>query len=50
MSNDNQQDVVHLEPADYPTTLRISEALRRFVNFAGANASWLLVPMLNSQI
>lgn len=45
MSND-KQDIVHLEPKDYPTTLRISNALRSFVDFVGAKASWLLVPMV----
>ena len=45
MSNDNQE-IVQLDSTNYPATLRISEALRKFVNFVGANASWLLVPMV----
>jgi TRAP-type mannitol/chloroaromatic compound transport system permease small subunit len=45
MSNDSQ-DIVRLEPKDYPTSLRISRALRRFVDFCGRNVAWLLVPLV----
>ena len=45
MANDNQ-DIVRLEPENYPFVLRISEALRKFVDVVGKLACWLLVPMV----
>jgi TRAP-type mannitol/chloroaromatic compound transport system permease small subunit len=45
MANDNQ-DIVRLEPENYPAILRLSEALRKFVDFVGRKACWLLLPMV----
>jgi len=39
-------EVRYLEPAERPTVLQISDALRGFVNFVGSWASWLIVPLV----
>jgi TRAP-type mannitol/chloroaromatic compound transport system permease small subunit len=36
----------YLEPAERPTALRVSDALRDFVDFTGRWASWLFVPLI----
>ena len=39
-------EVRHLTGSERPTALRISDALRNFVDFVGRWASWLFVPMI----
>ena len=36
----------HLTVEEYPTTLRLSEALRKFVDFVGRFGSWFIVPLV----
>lgn len=47
MTNDDQA-IVHLDKSDpeYPTALRISDALRNLVDAIGKFASWALVPLV----
>jgi TRAP-type mannitol/chloroaromatic compound transport system permease small subunit len=40
------ENVHFLEPAERPTALRLSDALRSFVDFVGRGASWLFVPLI----
>ena len=40
------EQVHHLEGADRPAALRVSDALRSFVDFVGRWASWLFVPLI----
>ena len=42
----NEQEFTHLERDSYPTVLRISDALRRFVDLMGKIFCWGLVPMV----
>src|SRR5918996_5847639 len=40
------EEVQYLDKAERPATLRISDALRSFVDFVGRGASWLFVPLI----
>jgi TRAP-type mannitol/chloroaromatic compound transport system permease small subunit len=40
------EDVRYLEPSERPTALRVSDALRSFVDVVGRWASWLIVPLI----
>lgn len=40
------ENVHFLEPAERPAALRLSDALRSFVDFVGRGASWLFVPLI----
>jgi TRAP-type mannitol/chloroaromatic compound transport system permease small subunit len=40
------EKVRYLEPAERPTALRLSDALRSFVDTVGRYASWLIVPLI----
>jgi TRAP-type mannitol/chloroaromatic compound transport system permease small subunit len=39
-------EVKYLAPAERPTAIRVSDALRSFVDFVGRWASWLFVPLI----
>lgn len=41
-----EEELKELTPAEYPTSLRLSEALRKFVDFIGRNGAWLIVPLV----
>jgi TRAP-type mannitol/chloroaromatic compound transport system permease small subunit len=40
------EEVKYLAPSERPTAIRISDALRSFVDFIGRWASWLIVPLI----
>jgi TRAP-type mannitol/chloroaromatic compound transport system permease small subunit len=40
------EEVRYLKPAERPTMLRVSDALRSFVDVVGRWASWLFVPLI----
>jgi TRAP-type mannitol/chloroaromatic compound transport system permease small subunit len=40
------EDVRYLTPAERPTAIRVSDALRSFIDFVGRWASWLIVPLI----
>jgi TRAP-type mannitol/chloroaromatic compound transport system permease small subunit len=43
---DAAEQLHYLEPAERPAALRVSDALRNFVDFVGRWASWLFVPLI----
>jgi TRAP-type mannitol/chloroaromatic compound transport system permease small subunit len=47
MANEGTADQVrYLEPSERPPALKVSDALRSFVDFVGRWASWLIVPLV----
>jgi TRAP-type mannitol/chloroaromatic compound transport system permease small subunit len=47
MANESAAEQLHyLEPAERPTAIRISDALRSFVDFVGRWGAWLILPLV----
>ena len=47
MANEDTADQVrYLEPSERPPVLKVSDALRSFVDFVGRWASWLIIPLV----
>ena len=46
-ANQHTAEQLHyLEADERPTALRVSDALRAFVDFTGRWASWLIIPLI----
>ena len=46
MANEGTAEQVrYLEPSERPPALKVSDALRSFVDFVGRWASWLIIPL-----
>ena len=47
MANEGTAEQVrYLEPSERPPVLKVSDALRSFVDFVGRWASWLIIPLV----
>jgi TRAP-type mannitol/chloroaromatic compound transport system permease small subunit len=45
-NEDTAEQIRYLEPSERPPALKVSDALRSFVDFVGRWASWLIIPLV----